>query len=98
MIPKAISPTDLRKNLYAVVREVASGESQYIVTPTEGDAVVMLSRDDYNALLVERQLLRDLRMAEADISAGRTETPAAVRRFLARRAKKARGLSQRGRR
>jgi prevent-host-death family protein len=90
MIPKPINPTELRKNLYAVVREVASGESRYLVTPTEGDAVVILSRDDYNALLAEQQILRDLREAEADIAARRTQSPAAVRRFVTGRSKKSR--------
>lgn len=98
MIPKPINPTDLRKNLYAVVREVASGESQYLVTPTEGDAIVMLSRDDYNALLMEQQLLRDLRAAEADVVAGRTQSPAAVRRFVARRSRKTRPRAESDRR
>ena len=91
MIPKPITPTDLRQNLYAVVREVASGKSLYLVTPGEGNAVVMLSRDEYNAMLTERELLRDLREAEGDVAAGRTFTPTQVRAALARgRSKKIR--------
>lgn len=71
MIPKTISPTDLRKNLYAVVKDVAAGNAQYLVTPSEGESVVICSREDYEKILAERDLLRDLRAAEADIKAGR---------------------------
>lgn len=83
MIPKPITPTELRNNLYGVVREVASGGHPYLVTPAEGESVVMCSREEYNALIAERQLLRDLRTAEADVAAGRTHAPADVRKFLA---------------
>lgn len=94
MLPKPISPTELRQNLYNVVREVARGKHQYIVTPTDEEGVVMLSRAEYNALVAERDLLRDLRQAEADVAAGRTHSTAAVRSSLAKRA----AAAKRGRR
>lgn len=87
MIPKPISPTELRQNLYNVVREVARGERQYIVTPGEDEGVVMLSRGAYNAMIAERALLRELRRAEAEIAAGKTHSIADVRAFVARRSK-----------
>ena len=86
MIPKPISPTELRQKLYAVVREVARGEGEYLVTPSDEAGVVMLSREAYNALVAERDLLRDLRRAEADVAAGRTYSTTEVRAFLAKRA------------
>lgn len=82
MIPKTISPTDLRKNLYAVVKDVATSGAQYLVTQSEGESVLICSRDEYNAIVEERQLLRDLRDAEADVKAGRMHTTAEVRAFL----------------
>ena len=91
MIPKPISPTELRHKLYTVVREVARGRNQYLVTPSEEDGVVMLSRTAYNAIIAERDLLRDLRRGEADVAAGRTSTTAEVRAFLVRRQRKAAG-------
>ncbi len=75
----------MRAKLYAVVREVACGKEQYLVTPGDEDAVVMLSRRDYNDLVAERDLLRDLRYAEADIGAGRLHSSTEVRAFLATR-------------
>jgi prevent-host-death family protein len=90
MIPKSITPTDLRANLYAVVREVASKGQRYLVTPSEGESVVICSREEYNALVEERALLRDLREAEADVAAGRTHTIAEVRGFMSKRALKRR--------
>jgi prevent-host-death family protein len=85
MIPKSITPTELRNNLYGVVREVGSKGQRYLITPNEGESVVLCSRHEYNALVAERELLRDLREAEADVAAGRTHTPAEVRRFISRK-------------
>ena len=82
MIPRTISPTDLRKNLYAVVKDVAAGKAQYLVTPSEGESVVICSRAEYSRILEERELLRDLRAAEADMNAGRVYTTAQVRAEL----------------
>ena len=98
MIPKTITPTELRQNLYGIVREVAQKGHRYLITPDNGDAVVMCSRDDYNALVAERQLLRDLRESEADIAAGRTFTSAEVRQSIADlAAKKGQGAKHRKR-
>ena len=83
MIPKVLSPTELRNNLYGVVRDVASHGGRYLITSSDGDSVVLCAREEYNALVAERQLLRDLREAEADIAAGKLHTPAAVRTMLA---------------
>ena len=90
MIPKSITPTDLRANLYAVVREVASKGQRYLVTPSDGESVVICSREEYNALVAERALLRDLREAEADVAAGRTHTLAEVRGFIAKQRSRSR--------
>ena len=88
MIPKTVTPTELRQNLYGIVREIAEKGHRYLVTPNEGEAVVMCSRDDYNALVAEGQLLRALRESEADIAAGRTFSSSEVRASLAARRKK----------
>jgi PHD/YefM family antitoxin component YafN of YafNO toxin-antitoxin module len=85
MIPKSISPTDLRKELYDVVHEVASKGQRYLITPSHGESVILCSRAEYNALVAERQLLRDLREAEADVAAGRTYTTRQVRSYTSRR-------------
>ena len=81
-IPKTITPTELRRNIYGVVHEVAQRGDRYLVVPDNGDSVVICSREEYNALIAERQLLRDLREAEADIAAGRTYTTSEVRSFV----------------
>jgi prevent-host-death family protein len=85
VIPKPISPTELRQNLYSVVREVARGKNQYLVTSADDDGVVMLSRAEYNAIVAERDLLRELREGEGDVAAGRTYTPSEVRASLTKR-------------
>ncbi len=94
MIPKSISPTELRKALYAVVHEVGSKGQRYLITPSEGESVVLCSRAEYNSLVEERELLRDLREAEADVAAGRTHSSLEVRASIA---KKTREMSARRR-
>jgi len=98
MIPKTITPTELRQNLYGIVHEVASKGNRYLITPSEGDAVVLCSRDDFNALVAERQLLRDLREAEADLAAGRIFTSAEVRASLAALAAETQSKSRKAKR
>ncbi len=81
-IPKTITPTELRRNIYGVVHEVAQKGDRYLVVPDKGDSVVICSREEYNALIAERQLMRDIRQAEADIAAGRTYSTSEVRSFV----------------
>ncbi|HUQ48432.1 MAG TPA: type II toxin-antitoxin system Phd/YefM family antitoxin [Gemmatimonadaceae bacterium] len=95
MIPKTITPTELRQNVYGIVREVATKGHRYLITPDGGEAVVLCSRDDYNALIAERQLLRDLRQSEADLAEGRIFTTAEVRRSIRERAAKKKVEEQR---
>jgi PHD/YefM family antitoxin component YafN of YafNO toxin-antitoxin module len=85
VIPKPISPTELRQNLDSVLREVARGQNQYLVTSMDDDEVMMLSRAQYNAIVAERDLLRELREGEGDVAAGRTYTPTEVRALLTKR-------------
>ena len=92
MIPKSISPTDLRRELYDVVHKVASKGQRYLITPSHGESVVLCSRAEYNALIAERQLLRDLREAEADVAAGRTYTTGEVRSYMSKRKPKSESL------
>lgn len=87
-IPQTITPTELRKNIYAVVHAVALKGERYLVVPNEGDSVVICSRKEYNALISERQLLRDLRDGERDIKAGRTYSTSEVRRAVSTRRKR----------
>ena len=81
-IPKTITPTELRRNIYGVVHEVAQKGDRYLVVPDNGESVVICSRAEYNSLIAERRLLRDLREAEADVAAGRTHSIADVRQFV----------------
>ncbi len=95
MIPKTITPTELRQNLYGIVREVGVKGHRYLVTPGHGDAVVICSREDYNALVAERELLPDLREAEADIAEGRTLSVSEVRASISARRKQTRTSGKR---
>jgi PHD/YefM family antitoxin component YafN of YafNO toxin-antitoxin module len=86
-IPKTITPTQLRKTIYSVVREVAQKGHRYLVVPNEGDSVVICSREEYNELIADRELLQEHRAAEAEVANRRVRTSADVRRANSRRAK-----------
>jgi PHD/YefM family antitoxin component YafN of YafNO toxin-antitoxin module len=57
-IPKITKQTDLRDNLYKTLEEIATGGKPHLV-PTKNGEVVILSRQDYDAILLEKELLQE---------------------------------------
>lgn len=57
-IPKITKQTDLRDNLYKTLEEIATGGKPHLV-PTKNGEVVILSRQDYEAILLEKELLQE---------------------------------------
>lgn len=57
-IPKITKQTDLRDNLYKTLEEIATGGKPHLV-PTKNGEVVILSRQDYDAILLEKDLLQE---------------------------------------
>ena len=55
-IPKVTKQTDLRDNLYKTLEEVATGGSPHLV-PTKNGEVIILSRKEYDKILLEKELL-----------------------------------------
>jgi len=53
-------------------------------------------RADYSASVGKRQLLRDLRDAEADLGSGRTHTTTQVREFVMKQKIKSRARRRKG--
>jgi len=53
-------------------------------------------RADYSASVGKRQLLRDLRDAEADLASGRTHTTTQVREFVMKQKIKSRARRRKG--
>ncbi len=56
--PKVTKQTDLRNNLYKTLEEVAGGGSSYLV-PTKNGDVVIISRQEYDEILLEKELLQE---------------------------------------
>ncbi len=57
-IPKITKQTDLRDNLYKTLEEIATGGKPHLI-PTKNGDVVILSRQDYDAILLEKELLQE---------------------------------------
>lgn len=80
-IPKIKSASDLRKDLYSSLKEVADGETQ-VVTHKQGEPVVLISQSEYNRLAEENELLKNLEIGLSDARAGRFYTTEQVKERL----------------
>ena len=80
-IPKIKSASDLRKDLYSSLKEVADGETQ-VVTHKQGEPVVLISQSEYNRLAEENELLKNLEIVLSDARAGRFYTTEQVKERL----------------
>lgn len=57
-IPKVTKPTDLRDNLYKTLEEIATGGGPHLI-PTKNGEVIILSRQEYDEILLEKELLQE---------------------------------------
>ena len=57
-IPKITKQTDLRDNLYKTLEEIATGGKPQLV-PTKNGEVIIMSRQEYDAILYEKELLQE---------------------------------------
>ena len=57
-IPKVTKQTDLRDNLYKTLEEIATGGSPHLI-PTKNGEVIILSRKEYDEILLEKDLLQE---------------------------------------
>ncbi len=62
---------DFRANLAAVVRQVQRTKRPVVLTQHGRSAAVLMDAAEYEALLDRAQLLEDIRIAEAEVAAGR---------------------------
>ena len=85
-----ISIKDLRPTLPAVLNLVEKRLERFVVTKRGKPVGVILSFDDYEGLLEtidimkDKDLLKRLKRAEADVKAGRTRSLEEIRRSLGR--------------
>jgi prevent-host-death family protein len=68
-MPKVQSATELRSHLYETLDEVARGEPQ-IITHKRGESVIIISQEKFNALIDEREVLREISIGTAELNQG----------------------------
>lgn len=68
-MPKVQSATELRSHLYETLDEVARGEPQ-IITHKRGESVIIISQEKFNALIAEREVLREISTGAAELNRG----------------------------
>ncbi len=69
-IPKIKSATVFRNDLYETLKEVGKG-IPYLVTQKDGDSVILISQTEYNRLLEEQDVLRNIAAGVADLESGK---------------------------
>ncbi len=75
---KTTNYTELRNNLKQYLDSVVESNTPLVITRPGSKSVIVMSLDDYNALieteyiLSNKQLMEDLQKAEEDIKEGRT--------------------------
>ncbi len=57
-LPKVTKQTDLRDNLYKTLEDIATGGGPHLV-PTKNGEVIILSRKQYDEILLEKNLLEE---------------------------------------
>ena len=57
--PKIKTATSLRSELYETLKEVSEGEAQ-MITHKQGDPVLLVSKQEYDRLLDEKETLRKM--------------------------------------
>lgn len=68
-MPKVQSATELRSHLYETLDEVARGEPQ-IITHKRGESVILISQEKFNALIDEREVLREISIGVSQLDRG----------------------------
>lgn len=68
-MPKVQSATELRSHLYETLDEVSRGEPQ-IITHKRGESVIIISQEKFNALIDEREVLREISLGVSQLGRG----------------------------
>ena len=68
-MPKIKSATELRSTLYETLHEVAEGDPQ-VITHKRGEAVVLISQEKFNAIIDEKEVLKEIAAGVAELDAG----------------------------
>ena len=76
------SLTEFRANVAAAVRDVQRRRRPIFLTQHGRGAAVLVNVSEYEALLEELELLRDVRTAERQLAAGRGISHSAARKHL----------------
>ena len=68
--PKIKSATTFRTELFDTLREVAEGKP-HVITHNQGQPVVLISQEQYDSILDEKEVLKEIAIGTAQIDAGK---------------------------
>lgn len=69
-IPKIKNVTTFRKDLAENLEEVSNGET-IVVTRPSGKEVIVISKENYDEILYNNQVLRDIAIGRAHVAEGK---------------------------
>jgi len=67
--PKIKTATIFRKDLYETLKEVSEGEMQ-IITHKQGEPVLLVSKQEYDNLLDQKEALRKMAVGLVEVQSG----------------------------
>ena len=69
--PKIKTATSFRNDLYETLKEVSEGAPQ-LITHKQGEPVLMVSKEQYDNLLDEREALRKMAIGLSEVESGKS--------------------------
>jgi len=79
--PKIKNASSFRTDLFDTLKQVSKGEA-HVITHSAGEPVVLISKSEYDALLDEREFLRDVAIGAEQLKSGKGVSHAeALKRF-----------------
>jgi PHD/YefM family antitoxin component YafN of YafNO toxin-antitoxin module len=68
--PKVKNASNFRAELFDTLKEVSNGEA-HMITHGAGEPVVLIAKSEYDALLDEREFLRDVAIGAEQVKSGK---------------------------
>jgi PHD/YefM family antitoxin component YafN of YafNO toxin-antitoxin module len=67
--PKVKNASNFRTELFDTLRDVSNGEA-HVITHNAGEPVVLIAKSEYDALLDEREFLKDIAIGAEQLNSG----------------------------
>lgn len=79
--PKIKNASNFRSELFDTLKDVANGEA-HVITHSAGEPIILIAKSVYDAILNERELLKDVAIGVEELESGKgVSHKTALKRF-----------------